>query len=425
MKKTLQRILTIVLTIVILTGMLNVLGKTLVIKNSEAKNRDFFEEDKDFDILFLGTSHVIDAIYPLEIWDDQGYTSYNLGGHSTPIATQYWVLRNALDYTTPKLVVIDCFSLGDNIKVSENFDYAHISLDCFKPTMTKIKAVKDLMEGDAEHSAMDLLWPFSIYHNRWSEIGSGDFNIEYNKLKGAERLLNVETPDEYIPIDKGVVYEEETISCAYLRKMIEECRSRDIEVLLVYLPFVAQDYRQMEANTVYGIAEEYGVNYINFLDADFINFYTDLEDTGAHLNPSGGNKVTHYIGSFIENNYSLTSHHGDPAYSDWDEDFNVYLQNKKDDFIYNVDPHQYLMMLADNDLRIEMELYDPSIYGDMVCALLLYNIGCYTEQVVAKPDKYEDGVCAALKVYDAKTGDIIETGLLSVADGIVLSKYYE
>lgn len=417
--------MTIVLIIVILVGLLTALGKTLVIKNSEAKNRDFFEEDKDFDILFLGTSHVIDAVYPLEIWDDQGYTSYNLAGHSTPIATQYWILQNALEYTSPKMVVVDCFSLIDDIKVSENFDYAHISMDCFRLSPTKIKAVNDLMEGNTEHSALDLLWPFSVYHNRWSEVSAGDYNIEYNNLKGAERLIKVELPDEFIPIDKSAVLPGETASTVYLRKIIEDCQNRGIEVLLVYLPFVAQDYRQMEANTVYGIADEYRVNYINFFDTDFIDFYTDLEDTGAHLNPSGGNKVTHYIGKYIEENYSLTNHHDDPAYADWDEAFEIYRQNKKNDFIYNTNTYEYLMLLNDNDINVEFELYDAQLYEDPFCVKFLYGMGAFTEEITDRPDKFEDNVLGALKVYDGKSGEIIETGLLCLTDHIEIAKYYE
>lgn len=425
MKKIITGIISVLLTGLIIFVTLSALGSKLVIKNSEAKYRDFFEEDKNFDILFLGTSHVIDGIYPLEIWDDYGYTSYNFGGHSTPLATQYWVLQNALEYTTPQMVVVDCYSLIDNIKVSDQFDYVHISMDCFPVSKTKVKATMDLMEGNEEHTMLDLLWPFSVYHNRWTELTDKDFVVEYNKLKGAERLIHVETPDEYIPIDRSLVLTEETVAIQYLDKIIEDCQARNIEVLLVYLPLVAADYRQMEANTVYSIAEKYNVNYINFLDMDLVDFYTDLEDTGAHLNPSGGNKVTGYIGNFIANNYNLTDHRGDPAYADWDEDFTVYLNDKKDDFIYNVEPYEYMMMLADKDIYVELELYNGVIYADPICKKLIKNIGCYTEDTVEKPDKFEDDVCAALKVYDAKTGDIIETGLLSVTDHIILSKYYE
>lgn len=425
MKKIVTRILALVLLCTILLTTLSALGKTLVIKNSEAKYRDFFDEEKDFDILFLGTSHVIDGIYPMEIWHDQGYTSYNMGGHSAPLATSYWVLKNSLDYTTPKMVVVDCYSLIDNIKISDNFDYVHVSMDCFPVTTTKIKATADLMEGDTEHSSLDLLWPFSIYHNRWTEITQKDFEVEYNKLKGAERLINVATPDEYIAIDSSYVMTEETVAITYLKKIIEECQSRNIEVLLVYLPFVAPDYRQMEANTVYSIADEYNVNYINFLDMNLIDFNTDMEDQNAHLNPSGGNKVTHYIGNYIAENYDLTDHRGDEEYSKWNEAFDQYLTDKKNDFIYNTDPYEYMMLLADDDIRVEFELYNGLIYLDPMCVYLLKNIGCYTEEVVDKPDKFEDNVCGALKVYDAQTGDIIETGLITVSSEIGISKYYE
>ena len=75
---------------------------------------------------------------------------------------------------------------------------------------------------------------------------------------------------------------------AYLRRMIESCRKRGIDVLLTYLPFPASDLCMKEARRVYDIAEEYGIPYVNFLDEDeVISYEYDLHDNYSHLNVSG------------------------------------------------------------------------------------------------------------------------------------------
>lgn len=67
-------------------------------------------------MLFMGTSHVLNAVYPMELWNDYGIVSYNFGGHGNYLPTTYCIMKNALEYTTPKLMVIDCFFLGQNKK---------------------------------------------------------------------------------------------------------------------------------------------------------------------------------------------------------------------------------------------------------------------------------------------------------------------
>ena len=69
-------------------------------------------------VLFFGTSHVNNAVFPMELWKDYGITAYNFGGHANAIATSYWVMKNALDYTHPKLVVFDCLGMTSNTKTT-------------------------------------------------------------------------------------------------------------------------------------------------------------------------------------------------------------------------------------------------------------------------------------------------------------------
>lgn len=364
-------------------------------KDSEFKYRPFFEQEQDFDVLFLGSSHVINGIYPMELWRDYGVISYNFGGHDNTLPTSYWVMKNALDYTSPKLVVIDCFDLSNDMKTSEMFSQVHISLDAFPLSRTKCSAVLDLMDDPAlkeyeaagvvsdtqERTKMSLLWEFSVYHSRWNEISATSFEPGSSREKGAESRIAVSMPMEipYVPLEQKL--EEDTVGISYLRRMIEECQACGIEVLLVYLPFPAVEGSQMEAHRVCDIAEEYGVNYINFLDMDLVDYRTDCYDRNSHLNPSGARKVTNYLGEYISSHYDIEDRRGQEAYSGWNSDYDDYKALKAENLKKQTELDVYLMLLADKDYHVLIDIQDHDIWKNEYYALLLENLGIEASRV--------------------------------------------
>ena len=65
----------------ILMIVVSVTQKLFERKYSYSKYYDFYSQQQDFDVLFLGTSHVINAVYPMELWRDYGIVSYNMANH--------------------------------------------------------------------------------------------------------------------------------------------------------------------------------------------------------------------------------------------------------------------------------------------------------------------------------------------------------
>ena len=87
-------------------------------KYSYSKYADFYEQDEDFDVLFFGTSHMLNAVSPMELWNDYGIVSYNMANYSETICTNYWQLISALEHTTPKVVVVDLLALDNDSKIN-------------------------------------------------------------------------------------------------------------------------------------------------------------------------------------------------------------------------------------------------------------------------------------------------------------------
>ena len=61
-------------------------------KDGRVRVEPFAKEESDIDVLFFGTSHVVDGIYPMELWKDYGIASYNLGFNQCTMPTAYWLL---------------------------------------------------------------------------------------------------------------------------------------------------------------------------------------------------------------------------------------------------------------------------------------------------------------------------------------------
>ena len=203
MKKA-ARIIGCAVTLLLTAWLLFALTELTENKDSDNKYSDFFR-DREYDVLFFGTSNVIDDVFPMELWKEYGIVSYNCGGTSNQLATTYWVMENALDYVTPKVVVIDCLHLSEDRKRAAT-PRLHYNLDAFPLSLTKIRAVLDLMDdpvaaaaAEAEGtensswtaSRTELLWDYAVYHSRWNDLQKEDFSPQPGREKGARSLFNV------------------------------------------------------------------------------------------------------------------------------------------------------------------------------------------------------------------------------------------
>lgn len=395
-----RRIAACLVTVSLLWGCLAGLTDLLERKSSDFKYEPFFAQREDFDVLFFGTSHVINGVFPMELWKDYGIVSYNFGGHGNAIATSYWVMKNALDHTRPELVVIDGLGLAGMTKTSLGFSQVHLSMDAFPFSLTKWSGARDLLEDEAmeemilqgtaedgtERTKMSIWWDFSVYHSRWNELGAGDFIPDSSKEKGAESRIAVSTPAD-IPKEPGNEgLEKDTVATDYLKRMIQDCREQGIEVLLVYLPFPYSEGAWAEAVTMGDIAQEYGVRYINFLDMDLVDYDTDCYDPGSHLNPSGARKVTDYLGTYITKNYDLPDHREDGDYDDWKDDYKLYQEYKASCFRQQQQLDTYLMLLADKNYNALIEINDPAVWNSEFYTGLLKNLGIRAGKKSASAD---------------------------------------
>lgn len=354
MKKTLANVFKSIIFLILLS--LAIAATVVIVKRKESdyKYTDFFNEAKKdhIDVLFMGSSHVINAINPVFLFEEYGITSYNMGGHGAMLQATYWELQQALEYCTPKWVVVDTYMLEKNIRYLDNreeFDdedevntsveQLHLNMDAWPLNDLKRQAIDDLIQDESVKK--EFLYEFIIYHNRWKYLNESDFKTitgtaDRNRLFGAEMRYQVELePDQYPEVTESDLLTEDTVGTEYLEKIIELCQERGIPVVLTFYPFAAETKDQAAAIRAGQIAENFDVPYINMLDLDVIDVYSDLNDHG-HLNVVGSKKVTDYMGQWLSETGDLTDHRGDDSYSYWQEcvdNFNEEL----DDVLFSED----------------------------------------------------------------------------------------
>lgn len=392
MKRKVRYVVTSICFLFVLLFAIQEVTNVLARKDSVIKYHDI--EEDEFDVLFFGSSHVINGIYPMELWNDYGIVSYNCAGHGNTLPTTYWMMQNILEQiNVPKLVVIDIHLMYSENKIRPErpgIEQQHISFDWSGISKEKIGMVNYLL--DDVQTKMEFILPITIYHDRWKELSKKDFEIPYGTGKGAEYRVKRTVPNDFSLISRNEMIKDDSLGKQYLCKMIEECQSRGIEVLLVNVPYPATEEQQKWANSVDLIAQEYGVNYLNFFYEDTgIDFFTDCYDENSHLNPSGARKITKYLGEYLQSEYGIPDRRGEAEYAHWNEDYKEYSEDKWE-VMQNLrnDLSTYLSLLHDSNLNICLFFNgDSEMIGWATPPKLVENISDLNRFQVASDEKQD------------------------------------
>lgn len=382
-KKLSGAIKTVLFLSLLMIGFL-VLTRLMVRKESMERFKPYLDNAGEYDVVFIGNSHVVNDIFPFVLWRNYGIASYNLGGNGNTMPVTYWQMKLALSYATPKLVVVDMNDLDLNDKVTGHSSNIHTTLDVFPISKMKYDALCDLMDipdvydfdgNEIMKMRWEYLFTLGKYHSRWNQINGNDLHPEYSKTKGAHVAIDVQPPIAYEITDEQM--EESGWGFVYLRRIIEECQARGIEILLVNLPYPASEKQQMSANTVYGLASQYGINYINFVSMDqVVDYSVDLFDGNSHLNPSGANKVSDYLGKYILEHYEIPDRREEKAYQHWKEEYETYVELKQRYVKAQMLLQNALMLLHDEDYSLVCMMTSKSRwYDDNIILTLIQNIG--------------------------------------------------
>lgn len=324
--KTVKRLIGTLCFLLLLILLINCLTFVTRNKNEADLVHPYYDEKPNtLDVVFVGSSHTMCGVYPMELYHRYGIASYDYTSSALVLPQAYYQVVEALRTQTPKVIVIDVSGAAyENVKVGSP-EYVHVQLDNMKWSLNKIMAINDLIEEPDDR--LEYFFPLLKFHTRWKELEPRDLRpiVGYTKGAHVNKGILTEVPPYGAPTNSVSPIAEYPET--YLRRMLDYCGEKGVQVLLLNLPLIANEMSQGKYNAIGQIAEEYGVPYLNLihhLDSIGFDFHTDLKDL-SHCNRAGAEKVTSYLGDYLKEHYELPDRREDPAYAPaWDASYAQY-----------------------------------------------------------------------------------------------------
>lgn len=287
----------------------------------------FYSNNEKIDLLFLGASHAYRSFDP-EIFDKKlNINSFNLGSSSQNPIDSYYVLKEAIKYNKPKMVIYEITWLAFEGE-DYNFDSATYNYDYMKSFTNKIEYLVNGFKPDQFIKAN----MFSVrYHYNWKKWE----NIKQNFIN--RYMNNNNTPDIHMVKnnefykDKGFVYSNINNNTRGLNEknqfndyngydfnkkrfdcfsnIINLCNKNDIELVFVTTPLptnsIAKIYDYWEIHKLFdSYAKEKGIHYFdyNLIKSDAILFNNNYFKDDNHLNGEGAELISNHLSDYILNN---------------------------------------------------------------------------------------------------------------------------
>lgn len=339
MKK--KRIIAAVIVLLCTIASLYVLQRLLVPKYQTgivegSMIEEYYKDESDHEVLFIGDCEVYENFSTITLWEKYGITSYIRGSAQQLTWQSYYLLEDALRYETPKVVVFNVLALKYNEPQSEA--YNRMSIDGMKWSQSKIDNIKASMMDD--ENFIDYVFPILRYHSRWSELTNDDFEHIFSKdlvtHNGYYMRVDVKPQGDFPDPKPLVDYTLGDKAMGYLQKMVDLCKAKGIELVLIKAPTEYPHWYEEWDEQVVEFAAKNDVEYINYIslqDEIGLDMSVDTYDAGLHLNTSGAEKMADYFGAYLVENFHLTDYRGDAKYQEiWQKKVDFYNSMKKQQY---------------------------------------------------------------------------------------------
>lgn len=372
MKKGIRGVCFVVLLVLILRHIYSVLSWKDTAGNYLSSVQQLYHTpEQTMDVVFMGSSHCYCSIYPEFLWRDYGYSAFDMAVSGQDKSANYYSLLELLKTQSPQVVFVEAYALlYDGYSQEGN---AYRNLLSMKNSINNFRLIREAVD---EEKQMDYLLRWPVVHTRYAELTRYDF-VQYAPSeygRGANWGWGQGTgawPEAAKSCMSAAPLSEENLR--WLDRILTLGAEKDIDIVFYVAPM--QVYNGEQA--VYNGAAEYvtaaGAEWIDcnkLFDEMGISADTDFEDA-YHCNAYGAEKVTSYMGRYLQENYALEDHRGDDAYTVWDQSLRLYQHCEAAWGLEQLDTESYLKAVAELE-GVELILALEGDYRDSVLPLDQY-----------------------------------------------------
>ncbi len=274
----------------------------------------YYREAGGHDVIFVGDCEVYANFTPMEMYRTQGITAYVRGSSQQLIWQSYYVLKETLEYETPKVVVLNVNAMRYSEPVSEAFH--RLTIDKMRWSDEKVGIIRaSMME---EETFLSYVFPILRYHSRFDELTKEDFQYflrtKDNTWNGHLVNQNV-LPVESLPTKRVLAdYAFGEICWDYLEQMRQLCEDNGVELILIKAPSVYPYWYEEYDAQIQEYADKNGLAFYNFLDyveEIGIDYQLDTYDEGLHLNLAGATKLSKFFANILAREHGIPDHRAD------------------------------------------------------------------------------------------------------------------
>lgn len=258
---------------------------------SEVKNQ------KDVDILFLGSSHTYRG-FDTRIFSNHGLKTFNLGSSSqTPTQTNV-LLERYLDRLNPKTIIYEVYP--------ETFmiDGVESSLDIIANDRNDQYSLKMALEINNIKTYNTFIYGFI------RDLFNLNKSFSEPIIKGNDTYISGGYVEKKIGFFSPASFEKKKIilnnkQLENFSKIVSKIKNRNIELILVYAPIPQSNYIRYTNNEYFdNIMKEYS-KYINFNEIMPLNDSLYFQDS-HHLNQQGVELFNEKLIEIMQNNQART-----------------------------------------------------------------------------------------------------------------------
>lgn len=175
-KEIFKRVVSVAVAVALLLSLQRLLQPKYATSLREGSyTSQYYDEEKDHQVLMVGDCELYENFDPITLWNNYGITSYIRGNAQQLTWQSYYLLKEALKYEKPEVVVFNVMELSSDEPEKE--EYNRLVLDNMKWSKEKVDAINASMMEDEEF--IDYLFPILRYHSRITELTSEDFDYYF------------------------------------------------------------------------------------------------------------------------------------------------------------------------------------------------------------------------------------------------------